>query len=117
MPRISPFLAPLLPEDELWCALRDTHGVPLPSTDRVAVLLSTYPPLRGLDVAELAARLEVTEAEAQHGIATFVADTFGESAPMIPGASLDVNVMRQGKPAPPVRFWRDANGRLGTQPA
>lgn len=114
--RVSPFLAPILPQQELWVALRDTHGVPLPSNDRIAVLLSVYPPLRGLHVSELADRLDCTEAAAQVGIATFIADTFGESAPMIPGASFDLNVMRQGRPALAVRFVRDARGRLGTEP-
>ena len=108
-------LLPVLPRGEMWCALRETHGIPLPSSDAVAVLLATYPPLRGLSVRELAERLDKSEAEAQHGIAAFVADTFGASALMIPGASLDVNVMRQGRPAPPVKFFRDSRGRLATR--
>lgn len=102
-------------DGECWCAIRDTYGVPLPSHDPVAVLLATYPPLRGLTVRELASRLEVSETAAQLGIATFIADTFGASAMVLPGASLDVNVLRQGRPAPPVRFARDASGRLVTR--
>ena len=86
----------------LWAALRDTHGVALPSRDPIAVALSTYPALRGLRVPDLAERLSVSELHAQRGIAAFVADTFGPDALMRPGESFDHAVMRQGRPAP----WR-----------
>jgi hypothetical protein len=98
----------------LWCALRDTYGVPLPSKSPIAVALSTYPALRGLSVGALAARLEISPDEAQHGIATYVAETFGAGSLIVPGESLDLCVMRQGRPAPAVHLTKDERGRLGT---
>jgi len=97
----------------MWAALRETQGVLLPSRNAIARLISAQPDLRGLDVAELAARLDCTPQEAQDGIATFARETFGQGVCVPPGQSFDTATMLAGEPAPPVQLVR-AGDRLAT---
>ena len=86
----------------LWAAMRDTHGLALPSRHPIGTLIGSYPELRSLSVGELASSLAVSEIDAQLGVAALALDAFGDRATITPGASFDAATMHNGAPAAPV---------------
>ena len=100
----------------MWTALRETHGVMLPSSDALAKLISAQPDLRGYTAPELAARLSIPLEVARAGIQTFAKETFGPVKGACPDMSFDELTVLAGTYHAPVELVTGPGGAMRTEP-